>query len=222
MNASTLPKNQLKKNVPDLRTGQVIRIHERIQEGSKERVQVFEGLVIAVKHGKGLDGTFTVRKTGAGGIGVERIFPVHMPAIEKIEVLRQEKVRRSKLYFVRNQVGKKTKKRKTTLQSSIYDMAGNDEVEEPGDAEDLSSDLPAEASAQAGASAKEEAVTEEAPETEEATDKEETEGSEDTKTEEVDGEEEKSESADSKEGSETEKAEEELKQEDKKDGEEEK
>lgn len=129
MKVDTLPKNQLKKNVPALRSGQVVRVHERIKEGDKERIQVFEGLVIAVKHGKGLDGTFTVRKIGAGNIGVERIFPLHMPAIEKIEVLRQEKVRRSKLYYVRRQVGQKVKKRKTKLENLIFDMGGTIEEE---------------------------------------------------------------------------------------------
>lgn len=124
-----ITKSLIGKNVPDLRSGQVIRVHERIKEGDKERVQVFEGLVLAVKHGKGLNGTFTVRKIGAGGVGVERVFPLHMPAIEKIEVLRRENVRRAKLYYVREQVGKKTKKRKTKLQNLIYDMGGKD-VEE--------------------------------------------------------------------------------------------
>lgn len=136
MRTDTLPKNQLKKNVPDIRTGQIVRVHERIKEGDKERTQIFEGLVIAVKHGKGLDGTFTVRKIGAGGIGVERIFPIHMPAIEKIEVLRQEKVRRSKLYYVRGQVGQKVKKRKTKLQNLIFDMGGTIEEEQEEEVEE--------------------------------------------------------------------------------------
>lgn len=136
MNTQIVLKNQLKRNIPDIRPGQVVRVHERIQEnvsskkGSeqiKERVQIFEGLVIATKHGRSLDGTFTVRKIGAGGIGVERIFPIHMPAIEKIEVLRQEKVRRAKLYYVRGQVGKKTKKRKTKLQGLVFDMSVQEE-----------------------------------------------------------------------------------------------
>lgn len=124
----TLLQEKLKQNVPALRAGQVVRVHERIKEGKdKERIQVFEGLIIAVKHGKGLDGTFTVRKMGANNIGVERIFPLHMPAIEKIEILRSEKVRRAKLYYVRRQLGKKTKKRKTKLQNLIFDMGYNEE-----------------------------------------------------------------------------------------------
>lgn len=131
-------KSQLKNNIPDIRPGQVIRVHEKIQEGDKSRTQVFEGLVIATKHGRGLDGTFTVRKIGAGGVGVERTFPIHMPALEKIEVLRKENVRRAKLYYVREQIGKKTKKRKTKLQELVFDMGGtqeeiSDEQQETGD-----------------------------------------------------------------------------------------
>ena len=146
-----LLKNKQKEKVPTLRAGQVIRVYEKIKEedlskGStskggqagqtKERIQVFEGLVIAVKHGQGLDGTFTVRKIAKGGFGVERIYPLHMPAIEKIEVLRQERVRRAKLYYVRDQVGKKTKKRKTKLENLIFDMGGyKEELTEEGSEE---------------------------------------------------------------------------------------
>jgi len=142
-----LLKTQLKQNIPQLRSGQVVRVHERIKEGdpsassgqAKERTQIFEGLVIAVKHGNGLDGTFTVRKIGVGGVGVERIFPLHMPAIAKIEILRQERVRRAKLYYVRGQIGKKTKKRKAKIQNLIFDMGGDKkEVEEPSDAAEAS------------------------------------------------------------------------------------
>lgn len=127
-------KHLQRKKVPELRSGDVVRVHERVREGSKERVQVFEGLVLAVKHGKGFDGTFTVRKIGAGGVGVERIFPLHMPAVEKVEVLRHEHVRRAKLYYVRQQVGKKTKKRKAKIKDLIFDMGGA--VEEAEDAEE--------------------------------------------------------------------------------------
>lgn len=83
-----------------LRPGQTVRVHQKIKEGEKERVQVFEGLVIARKHGQGPTATFTVRKT-TDGIGIERIFPIHSPIIAKLEILRQAKVRRAKLYHVR-------------------------------------------------------------------------------------------------------------------------
>lgn len=137
MNIQTLLKDQMRKNIPDLRAGQVIRVHEKIKEDAsskdsgqaKERIQVFEGLVISVKHGKGLNGMFTVRKIATGGIGVERTFPIHMPSIQKIEILRQEKVRRAKLYYVRGQINKKTKKRKTKLKNLIFDMEGETQVD---------------------------------------------------------------------------------------------
>jgi large subunit ribosomal protein L19 len=129
MNTTTILGHQLKNNVPTLRAGSVIRVHERIIEGGKERIQVFEGLVIAVRHGMGLDGTFTVRKMGAGNIGVERTFVLHMPSLAKIEVLRQEKVRRAKLYFVREQVNKKTKKRRATEKNIMFDLAPKAEEE---------------------------------------------------------------------------------------------
>src|SRR3989338_3201497 len=153
-----LLKDRHKKNIPDLKAGQVVRVHERISEGdsstsretsrssggadgqagqTKERTQVFEGLVIAVKHGRGLDGTFTVRKIGAGGVGVERIFPLHMPAIEKIEILRQEHVRRSKLYYIREQVDKKTKKRKAKIQNLVFSIDGEKEEEVEEELEDM-------------------------------------------------------------------------------------
>jgi large subunit ribosomal protein L19 len=142
MQMQTLLKSKMKQNVPQLRSGQVVRVHEKIKEGNKERMQVFEGLVISVKHGGGLNGTFVVRKIASGGVGVERTFPLHMPSIEKIEILRQERVRRAKLYYVRGQVGKKTKRRKAKLENLIFDMGGRraelvegGEEEGPADAE---------------------------------------------------------------------------------------
>lgn len=95
-----------KKNPAELRSGDTVRVHNRIREGEKERVQIFEGLVIAVKHGKGLDGTFTVRKMAAGNIGVERNYPLHSPNIVKIERIKTAAVKRSKLYYMRDRVGK--------------------------------------------------------------------------------------------------------------------
>ncbi|MEK7160706.1 MAG: 50S ribosomal protein L19 [Patescibacteria group bacterium] len=97
-------QDQLKK-VPDLKPGQTVRVYQRVKEGAKERVQPFEGLLIALKHGRGLDGTFTVRKI-AEGVGVERIYPLHAPTIEKIEILKTAKVRRAKLYYMRERFGK--------------------------------------------------------------------------------------------------------------------
>lgn len=85
--------------------GDTIRIHQEISEGDKTRVQIFEGIVIAIKN-RGLGQSFTVRKIGANGIGVEKIYPVSMPAIKKIEVRSKGQVKRSKLYYLRDRVGK--------------------------------------------------------------------------------------------------------------------
>ena len=97
-------QDQLKK-VPEIKAGQTVKVYQRVKEGAKERVQPFEGLVLAVKHGQGLDGTFTVRKI-ASGVGVEKIYPLHSPTIDKIEVLKKANVRRAKLYYMRARSGK--------------------------------------------------------------------------------------------------------------------
>lgn len=85
--------------------GDTVRIHQNINEGNKTRIQVFEGIVIAVR-GAGAGQSFTVRKISTGGIGVERILPTHLPTIEKIEIKRSGKVRRAKLFFLRDRIGK--------------------------------------------------------------------------------------------------------------------
>src|SRR3989344_203910 len=101
-------QKNLKSNVPQIKSGLKVRVWQKIKEGDKERLQAFEGVVIAVKHGQGKTGAFTVRKI-SGSIGVERIFPFHAPTIDKIEVLSQVKVRRAKLYYLRGLIGKKSK-----------------------------------------------------------------------------------------------------------------
>ena len=111
-----LNDKHLKKDLAEFRVGDIIRVHQRIKETTeagkeKERIQVFEGLVIARKHGKGISGTLTVRKV-ASGVGVERIFPLHSPSIEKIEVVRRQIVRRAKLYYVRGRPGSQPRVRK--------------------------------------------------------------------------------------------------------------
>lgn len=93
-----------KLNDVDIRTGDTVRVHVRIKEGDKSRIQVFEGTVIG-QHGSGTRSTFTVRKVSYN-VGVERIFPVHSPSIEKVEVKSHHRVRRSKLYFLRQRSGK--------------------------------------------------------------------------------------------------------------------
>ena len=97
-------KSQLRTDLPSFRPGDTLRVHVRIVEGSRERIQVFEGVVIK-RRGGGISETFTVRKISSG-VGVERTFPLHTPKIEKIEVKRRGKVRRAKLYYLRNLRGK--------------------------------------------------------------------------------------------------------------------
>jgi len=93
-----------KDDVPEIKPGDTVRAHVKVREGGKERIQIFEGMVIAVRHG-GIAKNITVRKMSSG-IGVERTFPVHSPNVAKFEVLRHGKVRRAKLYYLREKVGK--------------------------------------------------------------------------------------------------------------------
>lgn len=95
-----MSQSQLKQNLPVLKSGQTIKVHQKVKEGDKERIQIFEGVVIGVQGGKGINATLTVRKISEG-IGVERIFPIHSPAIEKIEVIKTARVRQAKLYHIR-------------------------------------------------------------------------------------------------------------------------
>ncbi|MCM1567559.1 MAG: 50S ribosomal protein L19 [Dehalobacter sp. 4CP] len=99
-----IEEQQLKDNIPSFRPGDTVKVHVRIIEGSRERIQVFEGLVIKRK-GDGLRETFTVRRV-SNGVGVERTFPLHSPRIDKIEVVRKGIVRRAKLYYLRDRYGK--------------------------------------------------------------------------------------------------------------------
>ena len=102
-----LTEGQLKENACNFNIGDTVRVHAKIKEGSRERIQVFEGIVIAKKHG-GIEETITVRRL-AYGVGVEKVFPLHSPSIEKIETVRTGFVRRAKLYYLRDRVGKAAK-----------------------------------------------------------------------------------------------------------------
>jgi len=110
------------KQLPNIHPGDSVRVHQKIKEGDpsagsgqvKERIQVFEGIIIAAKHGKGISGTITVRKV-VEGVGVERIFPIHSPSLSKIEVVGSGKVRRSKLYYLRHVKGKKSRLKKKDM-----------------------------------------------------------------------------------------------------------
>jgi large subunit ribosomal protein L19 len=100
----TLENEQMRLDIPDFKPGDTIRVHARIKEGDKERIQVFQGAVIRKRKG-GTGATFTVRKVSYG-IGVERIFPLHSPSIDKVEIVSRGKVRRGRLYYLRNLRGK--------------------------------------------------------------------------------------------------------------------
>ena len=102
-----LNKETLQKEMPKVSIGDTVRVHVKVKEGSRERIQVFEGTVIAKKHG-GIEETITVRRISYG-VGVEKVFPVHSPSIDKIEVVRSGAVRRAKLYYLRGRVGKGAK-----------------------------------------------------------------------------------------------------------------
>ena len=102
-----LTNEQLKENVPTLNIGDTVKVHNKIKEGTRERIQLFEGTIIA-RHGGGISETFTVRRISYG-VAVEKTFPVHSPNVEKVEIVRTGKVRRAKLYYLRDKVGKDSK-----------------------------------------------------------------------------------------------------------------
>ena len=102
-----IAQDSMKAEAPVIEVGDLVKVSVRIKEGDKSRIQMFEGTVIAKKHG-GISETFTVRRV-AHGCGVERVFPLHSPSVEKVEVVRNGKVRRAKLYYLRDRVGKAAK-----------------------------------------------------------------------------------------------------------------
>ena len=119
-------KSQLKK-VPEIKPGDTVKVHQKIKEGNKERIQIFEGVVIARKHGKGISATITARKV-VDGVGVERIFPIYSPVIAKIEVGKHGKVRRSKLYYLRTAKGKSAKLKNKKFATAIAPEAASEEA----------------------------------------------------------------------------------------------
>jgi len=130
------------KKLPDLKPGDTVKVHQKIsaqggsagtssksgKEDRGHRTQVFEGIIIAKKHGKGISATITVRKV-VDGVGVERIFPIHSPSLDKIEVIRHGKVRRSKLYYLRTAKGRKTKLKRKDFATAIADEPAEQAVE---------------------------------------------------------------------------------------------
>src|SRR3990172_5282879 len=121
-----LTKQFGKKNIHQIRPGDTVRVSFKITEGAKTRIQTFEGICISKKHGETLNGSFTIRKI-SGGIGVERTFPLHSPLITKLEKVKSRKVRQSKLYFVRDLVGKKAKKAKEQKDYKMWEEAISEE-----------------------------------------------------------------------------------------------
>lgn len=170
----SIEHEQLKNKVPNLKVGDTVRVHQKIKEGKRERIQVFEGIIIKKQNG-GLNETFTVRKL-AYGVGVEKTFLVHSPLVEKVELVRVGKARRAKLYYLRDRVGKAAK----TKEDIGADLNREDIV--------VKEEMPVEESVA------EEAVVEEAPAVEAAAEEAATEAPvEEVKTEEAPVEEEKAE-----------------------------
>ncbi len=117
----SIQAEQMKSELPAFQVGDTVRVSFKIVEGKTERVQAYEGLVIAIKNA-GIGKTFTVRKNSYG-VGVERVFPLNSPRVEKVEVLRRGKVRRSKLYYIRSKVGKKSKVKELIVSSKKDEKA---------------------------------------------------------------------------------------------------
>jgi large subunit ribosomal protein L19 len=119
-----IEKNFVRDKVPEFSSGDTVKVHVKIKEGDKERIQVFQGTVIG-RRGSGTGATFTVRKTSYG-VGIERIFPLHSPNIDKITRVRQGKVRRAKLYYLRDLTGKSAR-----IQEKLDDKSQNNAADQP-------------------------------------------------------------------------------------------
>jgi large subunit ribosomal protein L19 len=124
----------LKNNLPEIRQGDMVKVYQKIKEvkdnKTKERTQIFDGQVLAIKHGRGVSATITVRKV-ISGIGVEKIFPIHSPSVEKIEITKQTKTRRAKLYYLRTAKGRKAKLKTANHAKKV--VAKAEEVEVSGE-----------------------------------------------------------------------------------------
>ena len=161
------PKTVMARKDLDIRAGDTVRVHVKIQEKDKTRIQIFEGLVIAKKHGSEPGATFTVRKI-SNGVGIERIFPLYSPAIEKIEVVKRARVRQSKLYYIRTKVARDIRRKMRNL---VDYTATTDDLVIP--AEEMLDETPEEAEAETTAPSEEVSVGEEKNEEAEAAPKEE-------------------------------------------------
>lgn len=162
MNAVITPVSANERVQLGIKPGDTVRVHQKIVERGKTRTQMFEGLVIAVKHGTEAGATFTVRAT-MSGIGVERIFPLYAPFIEKIEIVRRSKVRRAKLYFIREKVAREVRRQLRNMRMmnvSTDDFAAAEVHPEAVVAEEVHEEHLTEAPAAAEAASTEEAATE--------------------------------------------------------------
>ena len=133
----SIEHEQLKNAIPDIKVGNTVKVHVRIKEGNKERIQVFEGIVIK-KQGGGVNETFTVRKISYG-VGVEKTFLIHSPLVEKVEVVRDGKARRAKLYYLRERTGKASKTKEMVgarIENKMITIK-EDLVEEPAKVEEV-------------------------------------------------------------------------------------
>lgn len=130
MNRVISPVNIEARRTLDLRAGDTVRVSQKIEEKGKTRIQIFEGLVLARKHGTTAGATFTVRRS-TGGYGVEKIFPLYSPMIDKIEIVKRSKVRRSKLYYIRRKAIKQISKRMKMLFVNIDDSVKPEDLDMP-------------------------------------------------------------------------------------------
>ena len=124
---------EARKNL-DLRPGDTVRVHQKIEEKGKSRIQIFEGLVLARKHGTEAGGTFTVRRV-ASGVGVEKVFPLYSPMIDKIEVVKRARVRRAKLYFIREKVAREARRQLRRSRIMGGSTAAEEKLEAAAEAE---------------------------------------------------------------------------------------
>jgi large subunit ribosomal protein L19 len=137
------PINVDARRAVDVRTGDTVRVHQKIEEGGKTRVQVFEGIVIARKHGTEPGATFTVRRT-SGGYGIEKIFPLYSPTIDKIETVTRSQVRRSKMYHIRDKATRAIKRQMRNRLQTPDDFNETGEVQEPQEVIEEKNDEPTE------------------------------------------------------------------------------
>lgn len=144
-----------------IKPGDTVRVHQKIQDKGKTRIQVFEGLVLARKHGTEAGATFTVRKV-VGGIGVEKIFPLYSPLIDKIEITRRSKVRRAKLYYIREKVAREIKRQMRRM--SLVDLGTESEMEAAARQEEEAKKASEEAEAKAAEEAKQAEAAADTPE----------------------------------------------------------